>query len=352
MRERRRGMPERILITGASGFVGEWLAEACHRAYPQAVLFGLGHPLAAEGNQPPPPPLPQPPAVPLTAIAVDITDAGQVRAAIAQARPDLVFHLAGQASVAASWADPARTLAVNAGGAVRLFEALRAEGLLTARVVLAGSGEQYGNVTERENPIGEETPFRPATPYAVSKAAQDLYGYQYGAAWHLPVLRARSFNAFGPRGGSAFVIGDFARQIARIEAGLAEPVLRVGNLAARRDFLPVQDVVAAYLALAEHGRPGEAYNIGSGRGRSIEEMLHALVALARVAIAVRPDPARFRPVDVPLLVADTTRLRRETGWQPRYDFARALEETLEYWRQVVRQSVEAGAEAGAEGVEG
>ena len=341
---------ERILITGASGFVGGWLAEACRRAYPQAALYGLGHPLAAGDHQA------SDPVVSLKAIEADITDAEQVREAVAQAQPGLVFHLAGQASVAASWADPARTLAVNAGGAVQLFEALRAEGLLSTRVVLAGSGEQYGNVAEGENPIGEERPFRPATPYAVSKAAQDLYGYQYGAAWHMPVLRARSFNAFGPRGGSAFVIGDFARQIARIEAGAAEPVLRVGNLAARRDFLPVQDVVAAYLALAERGRPGEAYNIGSGHGRSIEELLRALLALARVEIAVRPDPARFRPVDVPLLVADTTKLRRETGWQPRYDFTRALEETLEYWRRAVRQSDPvadvAGAATGAEGVGG
>lgn len=333
-------MPGRILITGASGFVGRWLTEACLDAYPDAALFGLSHPLAAGHYHTLPPTV----GGAMTLIEADITDAEQVRAAVAQARPELVFHLAGQASVAASWADPAHTLAVNAGGAVRLFEALRAESLITTRVVLAGSGEQYGNVSAEENPIGEETPFRPVTPYAVSKAAQDLYGYQCGIAWGLPVLRARSFNAFGPRDSGAFVIGDFARQIARIEAGAAEPVLHVGNLAARRDFLPVQDVAAAYLALAERGRPGEAYNIGSGQGRSIEELLHALVALARVEIAVRPDPARFRPVDIPLLVADIAKLRRETGWEPVHDFAQTLEETLEYWRQVVRQPVAAEAE--------
>jgi GDP-4-dehydro-6-deoxy-D-mannose reductase len=321
-------MPGRILITGATGFVGGWLAEAAHRAYPEAALFGIGQPPAVSSQHT------TAIAAPLTLIEADITKAEQVKEAVAQARPDLVFHLAGQASVAASWADPVQTLAVNAGGAVRLFEALRAEGLAPL-VVLAGSSEQYGNVAAHENPIGEETPFRPATPYAVSKAAQDLYGYQYGVAWQLPVLRARSFNAFGPRASEALVISDFARQIARIEAGMAEPVLLVGNLAAQRDFLPVQDVVAAYLALAERGRPGEAYNIGSGHARSIEEILRALVALARVEITVRSDPARFRPVDVPLLVADTTKLRRETGWEPAHDFGQALEETLEYWRQTI-----------------
>lgn len=338
-------MPGRILITGASGFVGGWLAEACHRAYPDASLFGLGHPLALGVHPAQAHALAHALAsVPLTLLEADITNAEQVRSVVAQARPELVFHLAGQASVAASWADPAYTLAVNAGGAVRLFEALREEGLLSSRVVLAGSSEQYGNVTAAENPIDEETPFRPATPYAVSKAAQDLYGYQYGVAWHLPVLRARSFNAFGPRASDAFVVGNFARQIALIEAGMAEPVLRVGNLTAQRDFLPVRDVVAAYLALAERGRPGEAYNIGSGRARGVEELLRALLAQARVEITVRPDPERFRPVDVPLLVADTTKLRRETGWEPREDFTRALAETLEYWRQVVRQSAAAARE--------
>ena len=166
-------------------------------------------------------------------------------------------------------------------------------------------------------------------------AAQDLYGYQYFVAYGLPILRARPFNHFGPRQTSTFVIANFARQIALIEAEKAEPVLSVGNLQARRDFLPVEDVVAAYLAIAEQGRPGEAYNIGSGQARSIRAMLDLLLTFARRSIQLREDPARLRPVDVPLLEADTSRLRADTNWRPAVQFELALQRTLDYWRTVV-----------------
>jgi GDP-4-dehydro-6-deoxy-D-mannose reductase len=328
-------MPLRILITGATGFVGGYLAAECQRRYPGATLIGLGHQIAPVGGTQQREQGSGPAPVGISTVEADITDARQVRQVVAEIRPDLIFHLAGQASVAASWSDPARTLAVNAGGAVHLFEALRAE-KLAPRVVLAGSSEQYGGVSSAENPIAEDALFRPANPYAVSKAAQDLYGYQYAMACQLPILRARSFNSFGPRQGTSFVVANFARQIALIETGTVEPVLRVGNLTPQRDFLPVQDTVRAYWAIAERGRAGEAYNIGSGQGREIEAVLHALVRLARVDITIRQDTARFRPVDVPVLVADTTKLRRETGWEPTCDFAATLEATLDYWRHVVQ----------------
>ncbi len=322
-----RSSVERILITGFSGFVGSYLAAACHAQYPQAALFGLSLNAAA---------LPEAQGdIPLICLEADLLDGAQVHQAIARSRPDLLFHLAAQSSVAASWAEPARTLQINAGGAIHLFEALRAEGL-TPRIILVGSGEQYGLIASEENPIKEECQPRPANPYAVSKVAQDLYGYQYFAAYGLPIIRARPFNHFGPRQKESFVIASFARQVALIEAGRAEPVLPVGNLQARRDFLPVRDVVRAYLALVEQGHPGEAYNIGSGVARSIEEVLAACLELTDAPITTRVDPARLRPADVPLLVADTTRLRAHTGWQPTMDFKAALKETLDYWRAVVR----------------
>lgn len=314
--------PARILITGYSGFVGGYLLAACRARYPDAQLFGLTHPDGSTAA---------PPLVPLMA---DMTQPQQVREAIATAQPDLVFHLAAQPSVAASWSDPLLTLAINAGGAIHLFEALRAE-RLAPRVVLVGSGEQYGLIRPDENPIREECLPRPANPYAVSKVAQDLYGYQYFVAYGLPILRVRSFNHFGPHQNEAFVIASFARQTARIEAGQAEPVLLVGNLEAQRDFLPVEDVVRAYIAIADFGHPGEAYNVGSGQARSIRQILDALLALASVPIEVRTDPARLRPTDVPLLVADTSRVREHTGWTPSDDIDAALRRTLDYWRQVV-----------------
>ena len=306
--------------------MGGYLVEQCRIRYPQAELFGLtGHPTLHTA-------LPGMSDVRLS--VADITQPEAVRQVVAEVKPDLIIHLAAQSSVSASWKDPSGTLRVNAGGTIHLLEALRSE-QLTPRIVLVGSGEQYGMVHPEDNPIREECPFRPANPYAASKAAQDLYGYQYFVAYGLPILRARPFNHFGPRQTSTFVIANFARQIALIEAEKAEPVLSVGNLQARRDFLPVEDVVAAYLAVAEQGRPGEAYNIGSGQARSIRAMLDLLLIFARRFIQLREDPARLRPVDVPLLEADTSRLRADTNWRPAVQFESALQGTLNYWRTVV-----------------
>ncbi len=315
--------PLRILITGCTGFVGSYLVERCRQRYPRATLFGLAGQVA--------PHLPQDT---LHVLKADISRREEVQQVVAQAQPDLIFHLAAQSSVALSWQDPLGTLKVNAEGTVHLLDAVRSEGL-KPRIVLVGSGEQYGMIHPEDNPIREECPFRPANPYAVSKAVQDLYGYQYFAAYGLPIIRTRSFNHFGPRQSPTFVIASFAQQIARIEAGLVEPVLRVGNLEAKRDFLPVEDVVDAYMALAEQGQPGEAYNIGSGTARSIQAVLDLLLSFINVTIDVSTDPFRVRPVDIPLLEADTSRLRTHTGWEPGIPFEVALQRTLEYWRRVV-----------------
>lgn len=318
--------PSRILITGVTGFVGGYLVEQCHTRYPQAEVFGIYH------NKP----LRQGSAalrqvIPLQA---DVTQAEEVLQALAQSCPDVIFHLAAQASVAASWSDPIRTLQVNAIGTLHLLETVRLEHP-TARIVLVGSGEVYGAALPHENPIREECPLRPVNPYAVAKATQDLYGYQYGVSYGIPIMRVRAFNHFGPRQADAFVVSGLARQIALIEAGKAEPVVLVGNLQAKRDFLPVRDVVEAYLAVAEHGQPGEVYNVGSGRARSIGEILDCLLTLTKKPISVREDAARMRPVDIPILEADISRIHAHTGWQPTVPFELALRETLDYWRAMV-----------------
>jgi GDP-4-dehydro-6-deoxy-D-mannose reductase len=321
--------PTSILITGFSGFVGSYLVEQCCTSYPRAQIFGLSrfstpHPTMAAMHR-------------VTSLIADIIDPEAVRSAIRQSRPDLVFHLAAQSSVTASWNDPPLTLQVNAGGTIHLLEALRAEHL-SPRIILVGSGEQYGQVKPEENPLNEESLPRPISPYGISKLAQDMYGYQYFVTYGLPIMRARPFNHFGPRQPSTFAIADFARQIAIIEQGKAEPILSVGNLRAMRDFLPVVDVVRAYLALAEKGKAGQAYNIGSGYAHSIGEILEMLLAHATVSIQVREEPARLRPSDVPLLVADASRLYTDTGWQPMIDLDVALKHTLEYWRKTMDQN--------------
>lgn len=322
--------PSRILITGFSGFVGRHLIEQCRAQFPKAQLFGvcrhLNAPATLKGVEH------------IELFEADITDQAQLRNALARTRPDIVFHLAAQSSVAASWADPVSTLHINAGGTLQLLEALRAAHL-SPRVIITGSGEQYGPVLPEHNPVREETPFQPVSPYGVSKAAQDLYGYLYFTAYALPVLRVRLFNSFGPYQSSMYVIADFARQIALIERGKLEPVLMVGNLEARRDFLPVEDVARALLALALKGQPGQAYNIGSGQAYSIGALLAMLLARSTASITVQQNPARLRPVDVPLLVADISHLRVHTGWKPEIDLEDALEQTLNFWREVVMADV-------------
>lgn len=315
----------RILVTGYSGFVGGYLLDRLRATFPAAHIFGLseqhaGMPAHSGAAQ-------------VEALHADITDAQAVRHAVEVAQPGMIFHLAALSSVAASWQEPERTLAVNAGGTIHLLEAARHLGH-AVRILLIGSGEQYGLVRPDDNPVSEDQLPRPANPYAVSKVAQDLYGYQYFAAYALPVIRVRAFNHIGPRQADAFVVASFASQIARIEAAQAPPVLLVGNLEAQRDFLAVEDVTRAYVALARAGHPGEAYNVGSSQSWSIGEIVDLLRGMARVPIEVRPDPDRLRPADVPLLVADTTKLRAHTGWQPEIPLEDALRRTLDYWRQV------------------
>jgi GDP-4-dehydro-6-deoxy-D-mannose reductase len=314
----------RILITGASGFVGRHLLAQCRLAFPQALLYGLvrhASPQLAEqqGTHP---------------LVGDVCSFQDVCQAVAVAQPDLVFHLAAQSSVVQSWQDPVGTLRANAEGLLHLMEALRQE-KLTPRVIISGSSEQYGRVLPAENPINEEQPFRPTNPYAVSKVAQDLYGYQYFVSHTIPVIRVRAFNHFGPGQAQDFVVASFAHQIALMEVGKIEPVLVVGNLQAKRDFLPVEDVVTAYIALAERGHPGEAYNIGSGHVYSIGEIAQILCQHTHIDISIREDRTRFRPTDQYFSVADTTRLRTHTNWQPTLDMDTAIHNVLDHWRAKV-----------------
>lgn len=318
--------PDRVLVTGASGFVGAYLLRAVAARYPQARLYTTA--LHAHEDT-------HTHGIEAHVLVADMRDPTAVRAAVQDAQPNLIFHLAGQASVVAAWADPAGTLATNAGGTIHLLEAVRTS-VPTARVLLIGSSEQYGPVAPADNPISERQSQHPTNPYAVSKAAQELIGLQYMAAYGLDVVCARAFNHFGPRQLEHYVVASFARQLASIERGMAPPRLMVGNLSAQRDFLPVEDVVAAYLALAERGRSGEVYNVGSGVPHAISAVLESLIACAAIDVRVEVDSARLRPVDVPLAYADVTKLRQETGWQPTHDFTRALADVLDYWRSALQ----------------
>jgi GDP-4-dehydro-6-deoxy-D-mannose reductase len=316
----------RLLITGINGFVGGHLAEHL-LASSVGELWGLARQSSL--------------ALPhlrgrVQLVAADLGNLEQTIAAIDSAQPEVIFHLAGQSNVPRSFTDPAQTLQVNMLAQLHLFQAvlrLKQQPL----ILIASSNEIYGMIEPTDLPIDEDTPLRPISPYAVSKAAQDLLAYQYFISHKLRTIRIRAFNHLGPRQGEQFVASAFAAQIARIEAGAQEPVLRVGDLSAVRDFSDVRDIVCAYALAAQRGKAGSAYNVGSGRSQSIRWLLDTMLAFSECDIAVEPDPARMRPADVPRVVCDNRRFRAHTGWAPQIPLEQTLFDTLEYWRAQVRQ---------------
>jgi GDP-4-dehydro-6-deoxy-D-mannose reductase len=314
----------RILITGAAGFVGGWMADLLCRRQPEAEIFGLVRQRRRPALS----------SLQLDAVQwvpCDLEDASATTATIAQIRPSVIYHLAAQSSVPAALEAPAATLAANILGQVNLLEAVRTAGLDSV-IVIAGSSEAYGLAAATHVPITESAPFLPTNPYAVSKATQDLLGWQYYQAYGLRIVRMRPFNHSGPGRGDGFVESSFARQIARIEAGLVPPVLYVGNLDACRDFTDVRDVTEAYLAASMACSPGEAYNVASGVSRPIRTVLEQLLALSSARIEVALDANKLRPSDVPIVRGDASKLTATCGWTPRIAFEQTLEELLEYWR--------------------
>ncbi len=315
----------RALITGAGGFVGSHLCAYLLRNTDWQMV-GTVYPHPVES---------QPPEPRLRLTHADLRDPEGVRALVDEAQPDYVFHLAAQSFVPTSLADPWDTLENNIRAQLNLLEAVRLSGR-EVRVLVIGSNEEYGAPKPEELPQTEGSPLRPNNPYAVSKVAQDFLGLQYHLAYGLPVVRVRPFNHTGPGQSPRFVVPAFASQIARIEAGLQEPVMKVGNLDTARDFSDVRDIVRAYHLAVTQGEPGEVYNLASGRARSVQGLLETLLSLADTEIRVERDPARYRPVDVPEAYGSAEKFRQQTGWEPEIPFEQTLRDTLEYWREQAR----------------
>jgi GDP-4-dehydro-6-deoxy-D-mannose reductase len=309
----------KALITGAGGFVGSHLC-AFLLQHTDWQLVGTVYPHPVES---------QPPETSLRLTYADLRDPEGVRALVDEVQPDTVFHLAAQAFVPVSFADPWSTLENNIRAQLNLLEAVRRSGR-EVRVLVVGSNEEYGAPRPGELPQTEDSPLRPNNPYAVSKVAQDYMGLQYHLAYGTPVVRMRPFNHTGPGQSPSFVAPAFASQIARVEVELQEPVVKVGNLEAARDFCDARD----YLAVTQ-GEPGEAYNLASGRARTVKEVLEALLSLTDVEIRVERDPERYRPVDVAEVYGSAEKLRQRTGWEPEIPFEQTLRDTLDYWRERV-----------------
>ncbi len=314
----------RALITGITGFAGSHLAELLLAEHPEVEVWGSYRWRSRTENI-------EHLGGRLHLVEGDLRDYSSVHTMLEEARPDLVFHLAAQSFVPSSFRAPLETLVTNVTGQTNLFEGIRALGL-DPTVQIACSSEEYGLVYPGETPIKETNPLRPLSPYAVSKVSQDFLGYQYFQSYGLKAIRTRGFNHTGPRRGDVFVTSNFAKQLASIEAGLQEPVIRVGNLDAVRDFTDVRDMVRAYWLAVVRGRPGEVYNIATGVGIRIRDLLDRLIALSGVEVRVEVDPERLRPSDVEILIGDASRFRADTGWEPRIPFDQTLRDVLDFWR--------------------
>jgi len=312
----------RVLITGITGFAGSHVAE--YALSKKAEVWGSMRWRSKTDNI-------DHIRNDLKLVDCDIRDTSSVNSLIAEAKPDYIFHLAAQSFVPTSWHAPHETLTTNIMGQLNLLEALRFLKTKT-RMQIAGSSEEYGMVHQDETPIKETNPLRPLSPYGVSKVTQDLLCYQYNRSYGIDTVRTRAFNHTGPRRGHVFVVSDFARQIAQIESGVKDPVIEVGNLEAVRDFTDVRDVAKAYWLALEKGESGEVYNICSGKGWSIKQVLDMLLALTKSEIEVVDKSERHRPSDVPLLVGDNSRFTQKTGWKPEIPFEKTLEDVLDYWR--------------------
>lgn len=311
------------LIIGGAGFVGAYLVRHLKNDLGQDVVVTKmpREQIKVDG-------------VDMNSIQVydlDILQKESIVALFREIRPDYIYHLAAQSSVSVSWKNPALTVDVNVKGGVNILEALR-ELADKPRVLFIGSGEEYGHILPGETPIKEGNVPRPGNIYAATKVCQNMLAKIYADAYGLDVMMVRAFNHIGPNQLPLFVVADFCKQVAEIEAGNREPVMKVGNLSAKRDFTDVRDVVRAYALLMKSGCAGETYNIGSGHAIAIEDILKQILDHSSVEIRVEVDPERLRPVDVPIIEADTTKVYEATGWKPEISLEQTIRETLDYWR--------------------
>lgn len=315
-----------VLITGVSGFAGSFLASFLLKSSEDKVfgtyLSGNGQKNIEDIKDK------------IELRRVDLMEKDQVDNLIAEVKPTNVYHLAALASPAESFKDPSKTFHTNISGQINLLESLKNNGLQDTRVLIISSAEVYGIVSNENLPIDEETPFNPVSPYAVSKIAQDYLGLQYNLAYGINVVRARPFNHIGPRQGPNYAVSSFAKQIADIEKGINEPVMKVGNLETKRDLTDVRDIVRAYFLLSQKAKPGDVYNIGSGKSVKIGDVLEMLLGMSEKEIKIETDESRFMPVDIPDNRCDITKLTQDTGWSPEISLETSLRDVLDYWRNI------------------
>ena len=309
----------RIFITGITGFAGGHLADYL-AAKKGMEVYGLAHRESSPKRR---------------IYACDVRDSSQVASIVRKVKPDRIFHLAAQSSVSFSWEHPKETFEQNLIGTINVLEAARKTGR-SIQIQIAGSAHEYGVPPRNGIRIDESMAMSPLSPYAVSKAAQDLLACQYYAHYGMKIVRTRAFNHIGPRQTSDFVTSSFARQVALIEAGRQKPEIFVGNLDTIRDYTDVRDVVRAYWLSLEKGKAGEVYNIASGKGRTARQILDYYLKVTPVKIKVKQKASRMRPSDPSRLVGDASKFKLKTGWEPRIPFEKSLKDILQFWREKIK----------------
>ena len=308
----------KALITGVDGFVGKYLSEYLLKQKYEVYGTTISEKYKNEK---------------IKIYKMNLLDEKEVNKVIKMIKPDKIFHLAGQSAVGLSWEKPVLTVNINVNGTLNLLEAVRNYSK-DSKILIVGSSDQYGPIKPEECPIKESKIQNPQSPYGVSKKAQEEMCKLYVNAYHTNIIMVRAFNHIGAGQSTNFVVEDFASKIAQIEKG-SEPVLKVGNLESFRDFTDVRDIVRGYSLLLEKGKIGEIYNIGSGKEVKVSEILKKLVSMSKKEIKIEIDPNKFRPVDVPLVVCDNSKIKKDTGWETEFLINDTLEEVLEYWRSVI-----------------
>lgn len=313
---------KKALVIGGGGFVGKYLMDHMHHdlMWDISVTKLSGENIDCEYAG---------------VFDADILDIDSIKNVIGKVKPHYIFHLAAQSSVFLSWKNPSLTIDVNIKGTVNVLDAVLSFDGYMPKILLIGSGEEYGHIKENEIPVSEENVLRPGNIYAATKAAQNFIGKIYADAYNMNIVMVRAFNHIGPGQASSFVVSDFCRQAAEIEKGLKENVIKVGNLSAMRDFTDVRDVVRAYSLLILKGEKGQVYNVGSGLAVSIEYILRLIIEMSNADINVEIDKNKLRPSDVKIIEADISKLVETTGWKRKYELKDTVYDTLQYWRKVV-----------------
>lgn len=319
-------MKKRVLITGVSGFVGSHLLDLLLSRAQIYELYGIvrersslervRHNLDS-----------------IKLINCDLVNLGTVLNVVRQVKPDYIYHLAGESSVKLSWGGSISTVNNNIIATLNILEALRAANCKETKILIACSSEEYGLVLEEDIPIKEGTPLKPVSPYGVSKAAVDMFGFQYYLSYGIQVIRIRAFNHTGPRRDEVYALSSFAKQIAEIEKGVREPKIYVGNLNAIRDYSDVRDIVKGYELAMEHCEPGDVFNLCSSNGHKIRDLLDMLLELTRSNIEIVQVEERMRPIDLPIIVGDNSKFAKITSWKPQIGIERTLQDLLDYWRK-------------------